>query len=132
MYGYNSARTVLGLAQHALDARIAAARGDSKAAIDHWRAAVAVQDQLAYDEPPDWYYPTRESLGGALLRDRQFSEAEKIFREDLDRNPRNPRSLFGLSESLKGQGRTAEAEVVRTQFERAWKDADVKPRIDDL
>ena len=132
MYGYNSARTVLGLAQHALDGRIAAARGDSKSAIDHWRAAVAVQDQLAYDEPPDWYYPTRESLGGALLRDRQFLEAEKVFREDLDRNPRNPRSLFGLSESLKGQGRTGEAAVVREQFEHAWRDADVHLGIDDL
>jgi tetratricopeptide (TPR) repeat protein len=131
-YGFNPARTVLGLAREALDARLAAAQGDSKAAIEHWRAAVATQDSLAYDEPPDWYYPVRESLGAALYRDHQYTEAEKAFREDLDRNPRNPRSLFGLSESLRAEGRETEAGLVRAQFQQAWKNADVELAINDL
>ena len=132
MYGYNPARTVLGLAREALDARITAARGDSRASIEHWRAAVAVQDSLAYDEPPDWYYPVRESLGGALFRNRQYAEAEKVFRDDLDRNPRNARSLFGLAETLRAEGRGSEAELFRTQFQHAWKNADAGLRMDDL
>ena len=45
--------------------------------------SIAVQDTLNYDEPPDWYYPVRESLGAALLDAGNPVEAEKIFRDDL-------------------------------------------------
>jgi tetratricopeptide (TPR) repeat protein len=132
MYGFNTARSVLGLALEALEARLAAAHADRRACIENWRKAVAAQDALAYDEPPDWYYPVRESLGAALAADGQYAEAEKVFRADLDRNPRNPRSLFGLLETLKAQNKTADAYWVRQQFEQAWRDADVPLRMEDL
>jgi len=91
-----------------------------------WRRAVEVQDRLNYDEPPDWYYPVRESLGGALLRAGRPAEAETVFRADLERNPRNPRSLFGLAESLRAQKKAADAAWVRAAFEGAWRDADTQ------
>jgi tetratricopeptide (TPR) repeat protein len=132
-YGQNTARSVLKIAEHFLNSRIAAARGDRKSAIEFLRAAVAAEDALLYDEPPGWYHPlSRESLGGALLLDGQHAEAERVFREDLRRNRRNGRSLFGLAESLKAQGRTHESELVRREFERAWKGADTKLRVEDL
>ena len=91
------------------------------------RQAVAAEDALAYDEPPGWYHPlSRESLGGALMLDRRYAEAEAVFREDLRRNRRNGRSLFGLAESLKAQGKTREAELVGREFESAWKSADTR------
>ena len=71
--------------------------------------AVAIQDTLKYDEPADWFFPVRESLGAALLMNGDAAGAEKVFREDLDRNPRNPRSLFGLQQALK----SAEARLRR-------------------
>jgi len=129
---FNKARTFLTLAGHILDARIAGAHGSRSAAIDHWKKAVDVYDLLNYGEPPEWYYPVRESLGGELLRDGQYAEAEKVFRADLDRNPRNPRSLFGLAESLKAQKKLADAEWVRRGFEAAWKNSDATLRIADL
>ncbi len=107
-------------------------RGDRKAAIEHWRKAVEVEDSLNYGEPPEWYYPVRESLGGELLRDGQAIEAEKVFRADLEKNPRNPRSLFGLLESLKAQKRNADADWVRREFDAAWKNADVTLSVADL
>jgi tetratricopeptide (TPR) repeat protein len=129
----NAARPVLEIARHFLAARLARARGDNKAAVEFLLGAVAAEDALAYDEPPGWYHPlSRESLGGALLLDGRPAEAEKVFREDLRRNRRNGRSLFGLSESLKAQGRTREAELVRREFERAWKNADTQLRVEDL
>lgn len=131
-FGFNTARSVLGLALEVLDARIAAVRGDRKGSIEHWRRAVALQDAMLYDEPPDWYYPVRESLGAALASDGQYDEAAKVFRADLDENPRNPRSLFGLFETLKAQHKTADAEWVHQEFEKAWKDADVQLRLNDL
>jgi tetratricopeptide (TPR) repeat protein len=129
---FNKARTFLALAGASLDARIAAAQGHRKDAIESWKKAVVISDSLNYGEPPEWYYPVRESLGGELLRDGQNAEAEKVFREDLAKNPRNPRSLFGLMESLKAQKRTADADWVRRQFDAAWQNADVKLRVEDL
>ncbi|HEV8336245.1 MAG TPA: hypothetical protein VGR67_07520 [Candidatus Polarisedimenticolia bacterium] len=122
--GLSSAAAALAIAASMLDARIAAAAGNRREAIESWRKAVAAQDLLAYDEPPCWYYPIRESLGGELLRDGQAVEAEKVFREDLERDPRNPRSLFGLGEALKAQGKSSAVECVARQLRAAWKDAD--------
>ena len=129
----NTARSVLKIAEYFLNSRIARAKDDRKSAIEFLRKAVEAEDVLAYDEPPGWYHPlSRESLGGALILDKQYSEAEQIFREDLRRNRRNGRSLFGLMESLKAQGKQREAELVRREFERAWKNADTKLKIEEL
>jgi len=125
-FGFNSEKAVYEVADEVLAARMAAARGDRKGAIAAWRKAVAVQDTLSYGEPPDWYYPVRESLGAALLADGQAAEAEAIFRADLQKNPRSGRSLYGLWQSLVSQKKTADAAWVQRQFEAAWKNADVK------
>ena len=129
---FNSSKDVLALATHVLDARVAAARGNREEAVSHWRKAVEMQDALNYDEPPDWYYPVRESLGAALLAEGKPVDAEQVFREDLRRNPRNPRSLFGLTGSLKAQQKDADAAWVEQQFKAAWTNADAELRIADL
>jgi tetratricopeptide (TPR) repeat protein len=115
-----------------LSARIAAAKHDRTAAIALLRDAVANQDQLLYNEPSDWYYPVRESLGGMLLQAGDARAAEQVFRDDLERNPRNPRSLFGLAEALTRENREYDASWVKQQFETAWKGADVTLKVEDL
>lgn len=129
---YNDWATVHDVAADTLAARIAAARGDSAGAIEHWQAAVAVQDKMNYNEPADWYYPVRESLGAALLADGKAAEAEQVFRADLNKNPRNPRSLFGLWKSLEAQKKTVDAAWVRAAFHAAWKGAPDQPRLADF
>jgi tetratricopeptide (TPR) repeat protein len=128
----NTAAALLSVAAPVLDARIAEAKGDRAAAIVFWKNAVEAEDALAYDEPPAWYYPIRESLGAALLRDGQAAEAEKVFRADLEKHPRNGRSLYGLSKSLEAQKKDADAAWARAQFDAAWKDADTPVRLEDL
>ena len=91
------------------------------AEIAHWRRAVELQDGLNYMEPPEWHYPVREALGGALLRKGNAAEAEAVFREELRRNPRNGRSLFGLREALKMQRKSVAAGWVDREFAEAWK-----------
>ena len=108
------------LAFETLDARIAAAHGNISVAIAHWKVAADAQDHLDYHEPPMWYYPVRESLGAALLRDGQFLEAERVFRTDLELNRRNPRSLFGLWKVLQAEHRDTEAGWVRSSFVETW------------
>jgi tetratricopeptide (TPR) repeat protein len=128
MPGNSTVDKVLGVAAAVLEARLA---DDPATSIQHWRKAVGLEDALSYGEPPDWYYPVRESLGAALLRNGQAEEAERVFREDLKRNRRNGRSLFGLMESLKAQNKTDDAELIGLEFARAWKQS-VPLRIKDF
>jgi hypothetical protein len=130
--GLEGARTVVTIAGVVLDARIAEARRQTDAAISAWTNATAAIDRLPYDEPPVWFYPVRESLGAALLRAGRSMEAERVFREDLVRHPRNPRSLLGLRQALVEQKKEADAAWIDTQFREAWKNADSNVTIDDL
>jgi thioredoxin-like negative regulator of GroEL len=94
--------------------------------------AAQAEDQLNYDEPPDWYLPPRESLGAVLFTDGRYTEAESAFRAELKAHAKNPRALFGLAECLQAQKKTAEAATVRKEFEAGWKNADVKLKMSDL
>jgi Tfp pilus assembly protein PilF len=87
---------------------------------------------MVYHEPPDWYYPMRESLGATLLRAGQAAEAEKVFRDDLNRNPRSPRSLFGLWKALEAEQKPADADWARRSFEAAWRGGANQLRIEDF
>ncbi len=128
----NKTKNILKIARDVLAARIAEARGDNASALTLLRAAASVEDSLNYGEPPDWYFPVREALGGLLLRSGDAQAAEQVFRDDLERTRRNPRSLFGLAESLKAQGKTYDAALVRRRFEVEWKNADTELKLSDF
>ncbi|HET6382687.1 MAG TPA: hypothetical protein VFJ58_04780, partial [Armatimonadota bacterium] len=113
------ARDTPGIAEKVLSARIARAKGDKAAELARLEEAIAIQDGLPYDEPPPWYFPVRESLGAAMLRNGDTTGAEAVFREDLKRNPRNGRSLFGLWHSLLAEGKPSDAGWVEQQFHAA-------------
>ncbi len=130
--GNNSGADVVNVAALVLQSRVALASGDANTALVLYETAVAAEDALAYDEPPGWYIPVRESLGGALLTQRRFADAERVFRDDLARHPKNPRSLFGLHQALKAQDKKYAAFVVEKEFETAWKNADTVLKIEDL
>ncbi|HZS96042.1 MAG TPA: hypothetical protein VFA40_04645 [Terriglobales bacterium] len=128
----NKAKDVLKIAENVLAAKIAMAKKDTDGAISHLQEAVAIQDTLKYDEPSDWFFPVRESLGAALMMKGDVASAEKTFRDDLDRNPRNPRSLYGLQQVLKKQGREYDAGFVEKQFKSSWKGAPAGLKMEDL
>jgi tetratricopeptide (TPR) repeat protein len=127
----NKTKDILKIAENVLGAKISQAKKDNDAAISQLREAIAVQDTLKYDEPQDWFYPVRESLGAALLLSGDQAGAEQTFRDDLEHNPRNPRSLFGLEQALKAQGRNYDATFIHKQFEASWKGA-TPPKVEDL
>jgi len=129
---FNKAQSFLDLAENILDARIAEAQGDYAQAISYWEKAVEIQDKLNYGEPPEWFYPVRESLGSALLLSGQPEHAEAVFRADLEQHPRNPHSLFGLLNALEAQTKRDAVEEVRREFEAAWKNADTTLSLKDL
>jgi tetratricopeptide (TPR) repeat protein len=128
----NPVRNVLAVGQAELQARLARVKGDAAGEIAALRQAVELEDKLGYMEPPEWHYPVREALGAALLRNGRAAEAEAVFRRDLEINPRNGRSLFGLFESLKAQGNTVGAGFVEQELQAAWNSGAVKLEVGAL
>ncbi len=122
--GLNAAGDVLAVAVLAAKARIADAQQQSSEAIALLTEAAAKEDQLAYDEPSDWFFPVRHLLGAALLGAGKAQEAEAVYREDLRRHPDNGWALYGLWQSLSAQHKAAEAQAVRQRFDKAWQSAD--------
>lgn len=123
--GRVSAKDMLRLAAKSLEADITSRHGDPMKAVPLLEEAIHIQDNLAYTEPPPWYMPMRQALGSVLLEAGEADHAEVAFREDLRNWPENGWSLFGLLESLRAQGKTAEAERVQRRFLRAWARADI-------
>ena len=119
------ASTLLAIAEALVQGEIARASGDHRSSIGHFETAVAAQDELPYMEPPFWYYPTRQSLGAALLQAGDAVAAEAVYQRDLEAYPRNGWSLFGLVQSLESQGKDTEAADARARFEQVWSLADV-------
>lgn len=131
-FGNSTAHGVLQVADELLSGEIALANGDNKAAIEFLRKAAASEDVVNYNEPPDWDIPVREWLGRALLTDGQFAEAEKVYRDELAKHPRNGRALFGLAEALRKQNKTSSAQMVEREFAKSWEKADTKLAVADL
>jgi tetratricopeptide (TPR) repeat protein len=123
--GLNSGRTVLELAAKVLEARIAEAE-KSPEAIVLWEAAVSLEDQLAYNEPADWFYPTRHYLGAALLDAGKPKEAIAVYEADLKDNPHNGWALFGLWQAQLAAKQLKQAKQTKAQFDKAWSRADIE------
>ena len=119
------ARDLLEIAKSLLRGEMAYRSGDAANAVLAFEEAVSLQDALPYTEPPFWYYPTRQSLGAALLASNRLAEAQAVFEEDLEQYPMNGWSMFGLAEALRRQGDEMGAEKMTARFETVWQFADV-------
>ncbi|MEM7678210.1 MAG: hypothetical protein AAF449_19640, partial [Myxococcota bacterium] len=82
--------------------------------------AAEIEDTLGYGEPPMWLQPVRHTLGAVYMKAGRPNMAERVYREDLAKWPRNGWSLYGLSEALQRQGKNREAKQVRAAFEQVW------------
>ena len=86
----------------------------------HHEAAIAIEDSLAYMEPPYWYYPVRQSLGSVYLRQGRLDESEKVLRESLLRSRGNGWALAGLAEVYRRKGDRQAERATRQAYESAW------------
>jgi tetratricopeptide (TPR) repeat protein len=114
------AADLLGLAEHVALGKYASIRGRHLQAVDHFRAAAAVEDRISYMEPPWWYYPVNQSLGAALYRAGKYDEARQAFTAALAKYPNNGWALYGLAASEQKLGRRAQAAAAMAALKRAW------------
>jgi tetratricopeptide (TPR) repeat protein len=124
-FSRNGAKAILEIANEVLAGELAAKRGYHDLAIARLHRAILLEDNLIYNEPPDWHVPARQTLGAVLLDAGRPAEAESIYWQDLNRNRENGWSLFGLMQSMHAQGKTEQAAVIEERFRKAWRRADV-------
>lgn len=122
----NSASQLVHIADKILSAEILSQGESFNDAIALLNEAVELEGQLTYQEPPDWFFSVRHSLGHVLVKAGRFAEAEKVYREDLITYPDNGWALMGLYNSLIGQQKINEAKEIKARFDEAWKHADIK------
>ena len=125
-FSRNGAKPILDIAVEVLSGELAAGKGDFNSAIARLHRGVLLEDNLIYNEPPDWHVPVRQVLGAVLLEAGRPAEAEAVYWQDLTRNRDNGWSLYGLAQSLRAQGKTEQAELIDKRFDKAWQQADVK------
>ena len=125
-FSRNGARAILEIADEVLRGEIAAKQGDFEEALACLHRAVLLEDNLIYNEPPDWHVPVRQALGAVLLQAGRPAEAESIYWQDLEKNRENGWALFGLMKSLRAQGKYEQAKAVQKRFDRAWEHADIE------
>lgn len=123
--GFDSSKTIAELAFQIVAGDYAAAQGKDIKALEHLTKAVTLEDQLIYNEPSAWHIPPRQNLGALLVSMKRYDEAEKVYREDLDKLRQNGWSLYGLYQCLKAQGKNKEANLIKKEYDKAWEEADI-------
>ncbi len=123
--GFDPSETIGKLAYEVVAGELSALDGDLVKAQEHLENAVIIEDELTYTEPAAWYIPARQNLGAILLKAEKPEEAEKIYKEDLELLRQNGWSLMGLYKSLVAQGKMAEAQKIKKEYDKAWEHADI-------
>jgi tetratricopeptide (TPR) repeat protein len=123
--GIDELRAFMAIGSAALKGDVHAARKQWPQAISAFTRATQMEAALESEEPPPWAMSTQVELASAQLLAGRSKDAEHSARADLARHPANGWALYVLAESLKRQGRAAEAQRVKAQFEAAWVDADL-------
>lgn len=63
-----------------------------------------MEDELAYDEPPAWMVPVRQTLAALLTEQKKYAQAKTYAEEDLIKWPHNVWSSVTLNTCLKRLG----------------------------
>lgn len=125
IWDINTCQDLVLIAERVLASKIARNQHLLEEEISALKTAVALEDHLNYNEPPDWFFSVRHYLGEALFHAKHFQQAEQVYREDLKKWKKNGWALKGLQQTLKAQHRGKEAEEVYRSFLSAWQYADV-------
>ncbi len=126
IWGINSVYDICVIASETLEGEINAREKNYAKAISLLKEAVAKEDALNYDEPPDWFFSVRHHLGAVLMESGKFAESIKVYEEDLKTYRENGWALIGLMTAYEKLGDTKKYNETKTRFNEAWKYADIK------
>jgi len=126
IWNINTTYDLVQIAVRVLSAGIALKQNKTDASISLLQEAVAIEDHLNYNEPPDWFFSVRHHLGAVLIESKNYKEAEQVYRRDLQIWKKNGWALIGLYNALKLQKKDREAKIAKSDFDKAWQYADIR------
>jgi tetratricopeptide (TPR) repeat protein len=120
----NSAFDLVQIASKVLKAEILAQEKKFTQSISLLKEAIAIEDALNYNEPPDWFFSVRHNLGAIQLDAGQYLEAIKTYNQDLKNLPKNGWALKGLSLAYLKSGDLQGQNETESRFKESWSTAD--------
>jgi hypothetical protein len=126
IWGVNRVLDICQIASQSLEGELHAKGGDYEAAIRLLKSAITLEDQLKYQEPPDWFFSVRHNLGAVLIESGKYREAIEVYKEDLVKYPENGWALVGMMNAYNKLGDSMNYEDSKKRFDLAWKYADMK------
>jgi tetratricopeptide (TPR) repeat protein len=126
IWGVNRLHDICLIASQSLEGEMHAKSGNYPEALRLLKNAIAVEDNLRYQEPPDWFFSVRHSLGAVLIESGDYREAIAVYQEDLKNYPENGWALAGLMTAFEKLGDQADYRDYKNRFEQAWKHADIQ------
>jgi len=124
IWNINSVYELVQIAEKVLKGEILAYEKDYKSSIMVFKEAVAIEDALNYNEPPDWFFSIRHYLGEVLIKDGQLQEAVTIYEEDLKNYPKNGWAQHGLKVAYTALNDADKASKMELLLSESWKYAD--------
>jgi tetratricopeptide (TPR) repeat protein len=94
-------------------------------AIENFRKASGIEENMVYNEPRDWLLNPKPFWGNALLHAKKINEAEKAFTADLKNNQENGWSLYGLYKVSIENNDAIKANELLKRYQKAFKNADI-------
>lgn len=122
----NSVSTLIQIAKRVLKAEIAASEKNYVQSIALLKEAVAIEDSLNYNEPPDWFFSVRHHLGAVQIEAEKYQDAVKTYEDDLKRLPKNGWAHHGLRLAYKKMNNETKAKEITRLIEKSWGNADTK------
>lgn len=125
IWDINTVYDLVRIAHKVLESQLMLEDGKSKEGLMLLQEAIAIEDGLNYNEPPDWFFSVRHYLGDAQLSAGRFEDAIATYKEDLNRLPKNGWALKGLELAYKGKNESSKEEEMRQAFLKSWEYADI-------
>ena len=122
----NSVDVLVQIAKNVLEAEIMAKESKYLESIALLKEAVKIEDDLNYNEPPDWFFSVRHHLGAVQIEAELYNDAVQTYKDDLVKLPKNGWALHGLKLAYEKLDDQNMVEQIDMQIKESWSTADIQ------
>jgi tetratricopeptide (TPR) repeat protein len=121
----NNLYDVVNIASKVLKAEILNHDNKYQESITLLNDAIAIEDALNYNEPPDWFFSVRHHLGIIQNQHGFHDDAIITYNEDLRRLPKNGWALHGLKLAYEKLDDPENVSNINMRLAKSWVNADI-------
>ena len=122
----NTVKPLVEIASKVLNAEILAKENNYDKSITLLKEAVALEEALNYNEPPDWFFSVRHHLGAIQLEAGYYEDAIIIYEDDLKKFPKNGWAHHGLKLAYQNLGDQENEVRIDDLLKNSWATADIE------